>query len=132
MELIRHFAGKVPILGVCLGHQAIGAAFGGNVVRAPHMMHGKTSAVTHDGKGIFEGLPTPMTATRYHSLIVEEKNLPRELEVSAWATEKDGSRTIMGLRHKKFDVEGVQFHPESVLTEAGKKLVGNFLKVASV
>jgi anthranilate synthase/aminodeoxychorismate synthase-like glutamine amidotransferase len=127
IELIRHFAGKVPILGVCLGHQAIGAAFGGNVVRAPHLMHGKTSAVTHDNKSIFEGLPSPMTATRYHSLIVEEKSLPGELEVSAWATEKDGSRTIMGLRHCKFQVEGVQFHPESVLTEEGKKLVKNFL-----
>ena len=131
IDLIRHFAGKVPLLGVCLGHQAIGAAFGGRVVRAPHLMHGKTSAVTHDNKTIFQGLPTPMTATRYHSLIVEEKNLPRELEVSAWTTEKDGTRTIMGLRHRKFAVEGVQFHPESVLTDAGKKLVGNFLAVAS-
>jgi anthranilate synthase/aminodeoxychorismate synthase-like glutamine amidotransferase len=127
IEMIRHFAGKIPILGVCLGHQAIGAAFGGRVVRAPHLMHGKTSAVTHDNKTIFQGLPTPMTATRYHSLIVEEKGLPAELEVSAWTTEKDGSRTIMGLRHKEFDVEGVQFHPESVLTDAGKKLVENFL-----
>jgi anthranilate synthase/aminodeoxychorismate synthase-like glutamine amidotransferase len=127
IDLIRHFAGKVPILGVCLGHQAIGAAFGGRVVRAPHLMHGKTSAVTHDNKSIFHGLPTPMTATRYHSLIVEENDLPEELEVSAWTTEKDGSRTIMGLRHKTFAVEGVQFHPESVLTESGKKLVENFL-----
>ena len=130
IEMIRHFAGKIPILGVCLGHQAIGAAFGGRVVRAPHLMHGKTSAVTHDNKTIFQGLPTPMTATRYHSLIVEEKGLPAELEVSAWTTEKDGSRTIMGLRHKEFDVEGVQFHPESVLTDAGKKLVENFLATA--
>jgi anthranilate synthase/aminodeoxychorismate synthase-like glutamine amidotransferase len=127
IDLIRHFAGKVPILGVCLGHQAIGEAFGGRVVRAPHLMHGKTSAITHDNKSIFQGLPTPMTATRYHSLIVEEKDLPAEFEVSAWTTEKDGTRTIMGLRHKKFAVEGVQFHPESVLTDAGKKLVGNFL-----
>ncbi|MGC1371057.1 MAG: aminodeoxychorismate/anthranilate synthase component II [Candidatus Sulfotelmatobacter sp.] len=131
IELIRHFAGKVPILGVCLGHQAIGAAFGGNVIRAPHLMHGKTSVVTHDNKTIFHDLPTPMTATRYHSLIVEEKNLPDELEISAWTTEKDGSRTIMGLRHKKFAVEGVQFHPESVLTDAGKKLVENFIQVRS-
>ncbi|HTU42652.1 MAG TPA: aminodeoxychorismate/anthranilate synthase component II [Candidatus Aquilonibacter sp.] len=129
IELIRHFAGKVPILGVCLGHQAIGAAFGGKVVRAPHLMHGKTSAVTHDNQTIFYGLPTPMTATRYHSLIVEEKDLPDELEVSAWTTEKDGTRTIMGLRHKKFPIEGVQFHPESVLTDAGKKLVENFLSL---
>jgi anthranilate synthase/aminodeoxychorismate synthase-like glutamine amidotransferase len=102
IELIRHFAGKVPILGVCLGHQAIGEAFGGKVIRAPHLMHGKTSAVTHDNKSIFKGLPTPMTATRYHSLIVEERDLPDELEVSAWTTEKDGTRTIMGLRHKRF------------------------------
>jgi anthranilate synthase/aminodeoxychorismate synthase-like glutamine amidotransferase len=129
IDLIRHFAGKVPILGVCLGHQAIGAAFGGKVVRAPHLMHGKTSAVTHDSKSIFCGLPTPMTATRYHSLIVEEKDLPAELEVSAWTMEKDGTRTIMGLRHRKFAVEGVQFHPESVLTEEGKRLVGNFLNL---
>jgi anthranilate synthase/aminodeoxychorismate synthase-like glutamine amidotransferase len=127
IDLIRHFAGKIPILGVCLGHQAIGAAFGGRVVRAPHLMHGKTSAVTHDSKTIFRGLPTPMTATRYHSLIVAEDGLPADLEVSAWTTEKDGSQTVMGLRHRKFAVEGVQFHPESVLTDAGKKLVANFL-----
>ena len=131
IELIRHFAGKIPVLGVCLGHQAIGEAFGGSVVRAAHLMHGKTSAVVHDNKSIFRGLPMPMTATRYHSLIVEEAGLPPELEVSAWTTEKDGSRTIMGLRHKEFPVEGVQFHPESVLTEAGKRLVENFLAVVS-
>jgi anthranilate synthase/aminodeoxychorismate synthase-like glutamine amidotransferase len=131
IDLVRHFTGKVPILGVCLGHQAIGAAFGGNVIRAPYLMHGKTSAVTHDNKTIFHGLPTPMTATRYHSLTVEENSLPEELEVSAWTTEPDGTRTIMGLRHKKFAVEGVQFHPESVLTDAGKKLIKNFLEVAS-
>jgi len=128
VELVRYFAGKVPLLGVCLGHQAIGAAFGGEVVRAPHLMHGKTSQVCHDNKTIFRGLPFPMTATRYHSLIVRESSLPRELEVSAWTTEKDGSRVIMGLRHKKFSVEGVQFHPESVLTDHGKKLVENFLR----
>ncbi len=127
IELIRRFAGKVPLLGVCLGHQAIGEAFGGKVVRATHLMHGKTSSVMHDNKTIFQGLPMPMTATRYHSLIVEEKNLPAELEVSAWTTEKDGDRTIMGLRHRQCAVEGVQFHPESVLTDAGKKLVENFL-----
>ena len=127
VDLIRHFAGKVPVLGVCLGHQAIGEAFGGHVVRAAHIMHGKTSAVMHDNKSIFQGLPMPMTATRYHSLIVEEEDLPQELEVSAWTTEKDGTRTIMGLRHKQYAVEGVQFHPESVLTEHGKTLVRNFL-----
>jgi anthranilate synthase/aminodeoxychorismate synthase-like glutamine amidotransferase len=127
IDLVRHFAGKVPVLGVCLGHQAIGEAFGGTVVRAAHIMHGKTSSVVHDNKTIFQGLPMPMTATRYHSLIVEENSLPDELEVSAWATEKDGKRTIMGLRHREFAVEGVQFHPESVLTDAGKKLVANFL-----
>jgi len=127
IELIRHFAGKVPVLGVCLGHQAIGAAFGGKVVRAKNLMHGKTSQVEHDGKTIFRDLSSPMTATRYHSLIVEEKGLPAELEVSAWTSDKDGTRVIMGLRHKKFAVEGVQFHPESVLTDEGKKLVANFL-----
>jgi anthranilate synthase/aminodeoxychorismate synthase-like glutamine amidotransferase len=127
IDVVRHFAGKTPVLGVCLGHQAIGEAFGGRVIRAPHLMHGKTSAVIHDNKSIFRGLPMPMTATRYHSLIVEEKTLPADLEVSAWTTEKDGSRTVMGIRHKKYAVEGVQFHPESVLTEAGKKLVENFL-----
>jgi anthranilate synthase/aminodeoxychorismate synthase-like glutamine amidotransferase len=99
------------------------------VVRAPHLMHGKTSAVSHDNRSIFQGLPTPMIATRYHSLIVDEKSLSPELEVSAWTTEKDGTRTIMGLRHKVFPVEGVQFHPESVLTEAGKPLVKNFLNL---
>ena len=131
IDLVRHFVGKVPVLGVCLGHQAIGAAFGGNIVRSANLMHGKTSAVVHDNKSIFQGLPIPMTATRYHSLIVEEKSLPPELEVSAWTTEKDGKRTIMGLRHRQHPVEGVQFHPESVLTDAGKKLVENFLAMVS-
>ncbi len=127
IDLIRHFAGKVPLLGVCLGHQAMGAAFGGQVVRAKTLMHGKTSQVEHDGNTIFSGLSSPMTATRYHSLIVSEDNLPKELEVSAWTSGKDGTRVIMGLRHRKFPVEGVQFHPESVLTDEGKKLVSNFL-----
>jgi anthranilate synthase/aminodeoxychorismate synthase-like glutamine amidotransferase len=130
IELIRHFAGKVPLLGVCLGHQAIGAAFGAHVVRAKNLMHGKTSQVEHDGKTIFRGLSSPMTATRYHSLIVAESGLPSDLEVSAWTRDGDGTRVIMGLRHRKFSVEGVQFHPESVLTDEGKKLVNNFLKNA--
>src|ERR1022692_1240753 len=128
IELVRYFAGKVPILGVCLGHQAIGAAFGGRVVRAKNLMHGKTSQVEHDGKTIFRGLSSPMTATRYHSLIVAEDGLPADLEVSAWTRDPDGTRVIMGLRHRKFPVEGVQFHPESVLTDEGKKLVANFLR----
>jgi anthranilate synthase/aminodeoxychorismate synthase-like glutamine amidotransferase len=131
IELIRHFAGKTPVLGVCLGHQAIGEAFGARVVRAPHLMHGKTSAVLHDNRTVFKGLPMPMTATRYHSLIVEAEGLPSDLEVSAWTTEKDGTRTIMGLRHRQYPVEGVQFHPESVLTDAGKKLVENFMRQGS-
>jgi anthranilate synthase/aminodeoxychorismate synthase-like glutamine amidotransferase len=128
IELIRHFAGQIPLLGVCLGHQAIGAAFGGEVVRARNLMHGKTSQVEHDGKTIFRGLSSPMIATRYHSLIVAEEGLPNDLEVSAWTSDKDGTRVIMGLRHRKFAVEGVQFHPESVLTDEGKKLVANFLR----
>jgi len=132
VELIRHFDGKVPILGVCLGHQAIGKAFGGEVVRAPKLMHGKTSEVRHDGKTIFRGLPSPLTATRYHSLIVKEENLPEDLEVSAWTSDGTGSRTIMGLRHRNFPVEGVQFHPESVLTTEGKELIRNFLSVTNL
>lgn len=129
IALVQHFTGKLPVLGVCLGHQALGAAFGGKVVRASHLMHGKTSQVTHDGRSVFTGLPSPFTATRYHSLVVQEEDLPGELEVSAWTIEPDGSRTIMGLRHRKFPVEGVQFHPESVLTGEGKKLLSNFLGV---
>jgi anthranilate synthase/aminodeoxychorismate synthase-like glutamine amidotransferase len=123
VALIQRFAGEIPILGVCLGHQAIGAAFGGRVVRAPVIMHGKTSEIHHDGKTIFRGLPQNFVATRYHSLIVERKSLPRTLEISAETA--DG--TIMGLRHRQMPVEGVQFHPESVLTEAGFKLLENFL-----
>lgn len=130
IDLFRQLTGKFPVLGVCLGHQALGAAFGGKIIRAPHLMHGKTSKVTHDGRTVFKDLESPFTATRYHSLIVDQKSLPPELEVSAWTTEPDGSRTIMGLRHKQFPVEGVQFHPESVLTREGKKLVENFLRIS--
>ena len=133
VPLIRHMAGKAPIFGVCLGHQAIGEAFGGKVVRAQHLMHGKTSPVEHDAKGIFAGLPSPLTCTRYHSLIVEEKNLPAELEITARTQEKTGNgklRTvIMGLRHRTLPIEGVQFHPESVLTEGGHQMIRNFLEM---
>ena len=125
IPLIQRLAGKLPILGVCLGHQAIGAAFGAKIVRAHELFHGKTSEIYHDGKGIFRNLPNPFTATRYHSLIVERKSLPRVLHISAET--KDG--IIMGLRHRKFPIEGVQFHPEPVLTESGKQLLKNFLSL---
>ena len=127
IELIQKLAGKVPILGVCLGHQAIGEAFGGRVIRAPYLMHGKTSQIHHDGRTIFAGVPQDFTATRYHSLIVERGTLPKALEISA--TTSDG--LVMGLRHKQHPVEGVQFHPESVLTDTGKKLLGNFLTLGT-
>jgi anthranilate synthase/aminodeoxychorismate synthase-like glutamine amidotransferase len=131
VPLIRHMAGKVPIFGVCLGHQAIGEAFGGQVVRASRLMHGKTSSVEHDGRGIFTGLSTPLTCTRYHSLIVAEDSLPEELAVSARSNQSNGAgsaeNVIMGLRHKSLPVEGVQFHPESVLTEGGHQMIRNFL-----
>ena len=130
VPLIRRMAGKTPILGVCLGHQAIGEAFGGEVVRAEQLMHGKTSPVEHDGKGVFKGLPTPLTCTRYHSLIVAEKSLPDELEVTARTKAPNGAgTTIMGLRHRTLKVEGVQFHPESVLTEGGHQMIRNFLEM---
>ena len=125
IELVQKLSGKFPILGVCLGHQAIGEAFGGKVVRAPKIFHGKTSQVHHDGKNIFRKLPDPFTATRYHSLIVERKSLPRTLAITAET--EDG--TIMGVRHRKHQTEGVQFHPESVLTDAGKQLLKNFLEM---
>ncbi len=125
VETIRQFAGRLPILGVCLGHQSLGVAFGGEVIRAQRLMHGKTSMISHDGKTIFHGLPNPFEATRYHSLLVNPKNLPDCLEVSAKTAEGE----IMGLRHRTFAVEGVQFHPESILTKSGKDLLRNFLKL---
>ncbi|MEK6532312.1 MAG: aminodeoxychorismate/anthranilate synthase component II [Nitrospirota bacterium] len=125
VEAIRQFAGRMPILGVCLGHQSLGVAFGGEVIRAQRLMHGKTSMISHDGKTIFHGLPNPFEATRYHSLLVNPKNLPDCLEVSAKTAEGE----IMGLRHRTLGVEGVQFHPESILTKAGKDLLRNFLKL---
>ena len=127
LEVIRAFAGRIPILGVCLGHQAIGQAFGGKVIRAPYLMHGKTSKITHDTKTIFAELENPCVATRYHSLIVERASLPPVLEISA--TTEDG--LIMGLRHRQFICEGVQFHPESILTRGGKQLLANFLKISN-
>ncbi|WP_418789954.1 aminodeoxychorismate/anthranilate synthase component II [Phosphitispora sp. TUW77] len=123
MELIKRFGGRIPILGVCLGHQSIGQVYGGKVVRAENLMHGKTSLIYHDGETVFAGLTSPFTATRYHSLIVEKETIPDCFEISAWT--EDGE--IMGLRHKEYIVEGVQFHPESILTEHGKQLLRNFL-----
>jgi anthranilate synthase/aminodeoxychorismate synthase-like glutamine amidotransferase len=127
IELIKKMAGKGPILGVCLGHQAIGAAFGGEVIRATNLMHGKTSSIEHDGRTVFKDVPSPMRATRYHSLIVREKDLPKDLEISARTKDADGAAVIMGLRHRTLLVEGVQFHPESILTEHGKQMIRNFL-----
>ncbi len=130
VDLIRHYAGRVPLLGICLGHQAIGEAFGGRVVRARKVMHGKTSEIHHDGAGVFAGLPTPFVATRYHSLVVEQESLPGCLEVSAWTVTEDGGREeIMGLRHRELAVEGVQFHPESILSEHGHQLLRNFIEL---
>ncbi len=125
VEAIRYFAGKIPILGVCLGHQSIGAAFGGKIVRAQRLMHGKTSMIRHDGQGVFKGLPNPFEAMRYHSLLVDEATLPECLVATAWS-EKD---ELMGVRHKGVQVEGVQFHPESIMTPEGPKLLENFLKI---
>ncbi|HEX5677969.1 MAG TPA: aminodeoxychorismate/anthranilate synthase component II [Alcanivorax sp.] len=129
VEAIRHFAGKMPILGVCLGHQALGQAFGGQVVRARTVMHGKTSPVHHTGKGVFRGLPSPYTATRYHSLVVDKASLPECFEVTAWTLDDNGDMDeIMGMRHRALPLEGVQYHPESILTEHGHDLLNNFLK----
>lgn len=129
LDVIRHFAGKMPILGVCLGHQAIGQVFGGKVVRAPQVMHGKTSKVRHRGDGVFSGLDDPLEVTRYHSLVVAADSLPEELEVTAWVDDDDVTPgLIMGLRHRTLDIEGVQFHPESILTRQGHQLLANFLE----
>jgi anthranilate synthase/aminodeoxychorismate synthase-like glutamine amidotransferase len=127
LDVIRRFAGQIPLLGVCLGHQCIGQAFGGHIVRAKSLMHGKTSRIEHDNRGVFRGLPQGFVATRYHSLVVERETFPAVLEISAWTD--DGE--IMGLRHRELAVEGVQFHPESILTTAGKKLLANFLESAA-
>ena len=125
MDVITHFAGKVPVLGVCLGHQSIGQAFGGRVLRSPRMMHGKTSQVRHDGRVVYKNLPNPMTTARYHSLIVEKSDLPPVLEITSETLEGE----LMGIRHKEYTVEGVQFHPESILTTTGKELLANFLQL---
>ncbi|MCG3115201.1 MAG: aminodeoxychorismate/anthranilate synthase component II [Candidatus Manganitrophus sp. SA1] len=128
VDLIRKFGSEIPILGVCLGHQAIGEAFGGEVVRAPRLMHGKTSMIEHDGRGVYRGLPNPFEATRYHSLIIRRESMPKVLEITAWTEEGE----IMGVRHKTFPIEGVQFHPESILTRVGKDLLRNFLELEYV
>lgn len=127
VDLIRRFGSQIPILGVCLGHQAIGEAFGGEVVRAPRLMHGKTSMIEHDGRGVYRGLPNPFEATRYHSLIIRRESMPEVLEITAWTEEGE----VMGVRHKTFPIEGVQFHPESILTRVGKDLLKNFLESAA-
>ncbi|WP_417546974.1 anthranilate synthase component II [Marinobacter segnicrescens] len=129
MAAIRHFAGKLPILGICLGHQAIGQVYGGNIVRAGQVMHGKVSPVYHSDTGVFRGLSNPLQATRYHSLVIEKETLPDCLEVTAWTRNEDGSiEEIMGIRHKTLPIEGVQFHPESIMTEEGHELLRNFLR----
>ncbi len=129
MEVIRHFAGKIPILGVCLGHQAIGQVFGGSIIRAGRVMHGKVSPVYHNSNGVFRGLNNPLQATRYHSLVIEQSSLPECLEMTAWTRNSDGSvEEIMGVRHKTLAIEGVQFHPESIMSEQGHELLRNFLR----
>ncbi|RBW49041.1 anthranilate synthase component II [Marinobacter sp. F3R11] len=129
MEVIRHFAGKIPILGICLGHQAIGQVFGGNIIRAGRVMHGKVSPVFHNDTGVFRGLSNPLQATRYHSLAIEQSSLPECLEMTAWTRNSDGSvEEIMGVRHKTLAIEGVQFHPESIMSEEGHELLRNFLR----
>ena len=131
IPLIRAVAGRIPLLGVCLGHQAIGEAFGGSVVRAGRLMHGKTTEVSHDGTELFEGLPNPVTVMRYHSLVVAAEDFPAELELTGWAIDRPRGQEIMALRHRRFPIFGVQFHPESIATQAGKSILGNFLRLAS-
>ena len=129
LELVKHFAGAIPLLGVCLGHQCIGQQFGGNIVLAQEIMHGKLSSVFHNNKGVFKGLPSPFTATRYHSLVIENATLPAELEVTAWTQDANGDmEEIMGVRHRQYRVEGVQFHPESVSSEHGHAMLAGFLR----
>lgn len=131
VEAIKQFAGKIPLLGVCLGHQSIGQAFGGKIVHARELMHGKTSMIHHTGKGVFKGLPNPFEATRYHSLVIEKQSLPECLEITAWTQDAQGNMDeIMGVRHKTLDIEGVQFHPESILTQHGHDLLKNFLQAS--
>ena len=128
LEVIERLAGRIPILGICLGHQSIGQAFGGHIIRAPKVMHGKLSAIHHSGVGVFEGLPSPYQATRYHSLVIDPSTLPESLEVTAWTEDESGElEAIMGVRHRSLFVEGVQFHPESILSEHGHALLKNFL-----
>ena len=130
LQLIDRFAGQIPILGVCLGHQSIGQHFGGRIVLAQQIMHGKLSQVSHEGKGVFEGLPSPLMATRYHSLVIEKVSLPDELEMTAWTEDEHGNlEEIMGVRHRQYLLEGVQFHPESIASENGHKLIGKFLEL---
>ena len=131
IETIKYFGGKIPMLGVCLGHQAIGAAFGGDIIRAPYLMHGKTSMIHHDGNTLFRGLPNPFEATRYHSLVIKRETLPDCLDITAWTEAEGVTGIIMGVRHKKHLIEGVQFHPESILTVVGKDLLRNFIRIST-
>ena len=130
LEVINSFSGQIPLLGICLGHQSIGQAFGGNIIRARKVMHGKTSLIHHDGRGVFSDLPNPFEATRYHSLVIDKKTVPDNLELTAWTAHEDGSvDEIMGIKHENLAIEGVQFHPESILSESGHALLNNFLKM---